>query len=73
MEFTYDQLAAQLSPEDRTPELVEHYRSILEYFCEVDEQVKKDLPGAPLDGPGAMALRHHYVRNGLPYEQEQGW
>ena len=72
MEFTYDQIAAKLCPEDRTPELVEHYRPCLEYLCEIDEQVKKDLPGAPLDGPGAIALHHHYVRNGLPYEQEQG-
>ena len=72
MQFTYDQIAAQLRPEDRTPELVEHYRPCLEYLCEIDEQVKKDLPGAPLDGPDAIALHHHYVRNGLPYEQEQG-
>ena len=72
MQFTYDLIAAQLCPADRTPDLVEHYRSILEYLCEIDEQVKKDLPDAPLDGPGAVALRHHYLRNGLPYEQEQG-
>ena len=72
MQFTYDQIAAKLCPEDRTPELVEHYRSALEYLCEIDEQVKKDLPDAPLDGPGGIALRHHYLRNGLPYEQEQG-
>ncbi len=72
MEFTYDQIAAKLRPEDRTPELVEHYRPCLEYFCEIDEQVKKDLPNAPLDGSAAIALRHHYLRNGLPYEQEQG-
>ena len=72
MEFTYDQLAEQLPAGDRTPELVEHYRPCLEYFCEINEQVKKDLPGAPLDGPAGRALRHHYLRNGLPYEQEQG-
>ena len=72
MQFTYNQIAAQLCPEDRTPELVEHYRPYLEYLCEIDEQVKKDLPGAPLNGSAAKALRHHYLRNGLPYEQEQG-
>ncbi len=72
MQFTNDQVAAKLRPEDRSPELVEHYRPCLEYLCEIDEQVKKDLPGAPLDGPAAIALHHHYVRNGLPYEQEQG-
>ena len=49
-----------------------HNRPSLEYLSEIDEQVKKDLPGAPLDGPAAIALHHYYVRNGLPYEQEQG-
>ena len=72
MQFTYDQLAAQLCPESRTPELVEHYRPSLEYLCEIAEQVKTDLPGVSPDSPEARQLHHHYVRNGLPYEQEQG-
>ena len=72
MQFTYDQLAAQLCPEDRTPEIVEQYRSGLEYSCEIEEQVKTDLPGVSMEDPVAIALRKYYVRHGLPYEQEKG-
>jgi len=72
MEFTYDQIAAKLPPEDRSPELVEHYRPCLENFWEIDEQVKADFPGAQLDSPEAVELHRHYFRNGLPYEKQQG-
>ena len=71
MQFTYDQLTAQLCPADRTPELVEHYRLALEYLCEIDEQVKADLSGRSLDSSEAIELHRHYLRNGLPYEREQ--
>ena len=43
MEFTYDQLAAQLRcPEDRTPEIVEQHRSALEYLCEIAVEAEGD-------------------------------
>ena len=68
MQFTYDQLAELWGP-DHNPELIEHYRPSLEYILEIQEQVKADLPGVSLDDPEAIALRKHYVRHGLPYEQ----
>ena len=71
MQFTYDQLAAQLCPEDRTPEIFEQYRSGLEYSCEIEEQVKTDLPGVSIEDPVAIALRKYYVHHGLPDEPEQ--
>ena len=71
MDYSYEQLAARLRPEHRTPEIVEMYRPCLEYLCEIS-RIRRETLGVSPDSPEARELHHHHVRNGLPYEQEQG-